>query len=207
MEDDKVAENVADKTQRGNRATLWLAVLLGLAVIGAGFLGWQYNNLRNDKQVLTSANTTLQAKIDDLKKQLKTAQTSSTSKSTTTKVTIPQSLIDNIQAALNTMNTAALEGYMAPSVNVVFAASEKQGPRTPAQAVSDLDYLKNATAPWDFNLPAPVLSSYGKGSYSKYFGQNTTVGKSANKYVASFEINSSGKIVTIFISADDGLLQ
>lgn len=206
-------ENEEVKKQGASAPVLWLAAVLGLALLAGGFFGWQYYQARNDKQALQRTNTQLKADVSSLKAQLSDAKkaaqpsTATPAPPPTQKITIPQTTIDNIQAALNTMNTAALEGYMAPSVNVVFAASEKQGPRTPTQAVTDLDYLKNATAPWDFALPASVLSSYGKGSYGQYFGANTLVGKSANSYVVSFGFNSSTKITTIFVAAAENLLQ
>ena len=92
--------------------------------------------------------TQLNNLADDLataKKDISRLQkTTSTTPTPSPVPTVSASLAENIVAAIDTMNTAALEGYMATSVNVVYAATEFGGPRTPAQAVGDLDYLSSA---------------------------------------------------------------
>jgi len=57
-----------------------------------------------------------------------------------------------------------------------------------------LKYLDNATDPWDFALPAATLAAYQTGGYKQYFPTTALVGKSANKYVVSFQFDSNGKI-------------
>jgi len=113
----------------------------------------------------------------------------------------------NTSDAITSGNTAALEGYMAGSVNVVIAGSEKTGAETAAKAVSDLSYLNSGTAPWNFSLSTATLNSYAKGSYKQYFGANTIVGQSANGYTVSFGVNGNGKIDTVFMSASTDQLR
>ena len=96
---------------------------------------------------------------------------------------------------------------MASAVNVVFAASEKGGEVTPAQAVTDLEYVNSgATAPWDFNLSDTTLAGYKAGFYVQYFEGVVYVGKSDNNYVVSFGFDTCGKINRIFVSAAEDLL-
>lgn len=146
----------------------------------------------------------------------KTTTTTTTVTKTTTTTPVPapaavkpvsDALKENIAASIESQNTAALEGYMASSVNVVIAASEKSGAETATQAVKDLDYLNSGTSPWDFALSSATLTTYKDGSYSQYFGDRTVVGKSANNYVVSFKVNDSGKIDTVFMAANTDLLQ
>lgn len=193
-----------------------LIIFLVLLLIVCGMLGWWYKKATDENNKLEKSNNELQSKVTSLTQQVadktKEAEDAKKSASTTTtptvSVTVPSSALkENVAAAISSKNTAALEGYMAASVNVVYAASEKAGPRTPAQAVSDLDYLNAATSPWNFALSAATLITYKNGFYGQYFGTNTIVGKSANKYVVSFGVNSSNKIDTIFIGVSEDLLK
>lgn len=120
--------------------------------------------------------------------------------------TLTQDQINNITDSIKSMNTAALEGYLADSVNVVFAASEKAGPRTPAQAIADLAYLSSATSPWSFALPTATTDAWKTGDYKTYLKDATIFGKSANGYVVAMKTNASAKIDLIFVSASADLL-
>ena len=96
---------------------------------------------------------------------------------------------------------------MASSVDLVPAASEPSMGLSATAAVKSLDYFQSAKQPWDFNLSASVLSSYGKSAYyGTYFGENTLVGRSSDGMAVSFHFNGSGKIDRIFILASEDLL-
>jgi hypothetical protein len=111
----------------------------------------------------------------------------------------------NIIDAVSSGNTAALDGYFAPTVHVTYAASEDEGD------VSDHSLLvmnvTNATSPtavWDFNLPASVIDNYrnNPGHYPSYvddFPPGAIVGRSSEDKVISFAI-SGGLITRLFIS-------
>lgn len=180
-----------------NTMLIWgIALLLLLA--GAGVLGWQaWQQAQQDNE---SAN-------DTGSEPAPAPAEPTTPPESPPPAEISASLKENIEAAINTMNTAALEGYMTDPVTVVLAASEKGGPVTPAQAVQDLNYLSGATDPWDFNLSAVTLASYKNGFYGQYFGDMTVVGKSANDYVVSFMIDTNNKITTIFMTGSADLLK
>ncbi len=162
---------------------------------------------KNDASILDlkKTNTDLTAKLaNEVAKNTLTTDQAVSTVATPSAVTIA-----NIKASITSKNTAALEGYMAPTVNVVIAASEGgSGVVTSTTAVTDITgFIVDATSPWDFGLTASVLSTYSKGGYKQYFPVNAVVGKSANKKVISFSFNSDAKISTVFLSANESLLE
>ena len=169
-----------------------------VAIAGAGFLGWQVWSLSQD-------NSDLRKQIASLSEASSSAQPIRSTTSATA-VVIPESLKENMAAAISSGNTAALEGYMASSVRVIIAATSKNSTGTPTQAIADLEYLEAGTDPWNFNLSQATLSSFENGAYGSYFGDGTYVGQSANNYVVSFGINQAGKIATIFMAQNANLL-
>lgn len=175
-----------------------------LLILVLAFAGWKVygsNKSSSDKRPSSQNEETIPASNETSE----TPAEKVTEKEPITEV--PSSLIENIAASINTMNTAALEGYMASEVNVVFAATEKGGPVSPTTAISDLNYISSATPPWNFSLSSSVLDSYKNGYYGQYFGDLTVVGLSSDNYVVSFGINGEAKIDSIFIAANANLLQ
>ena len=180
-----------------------LEALLVLIILGIiGFTGWYVYHARNNANSLndSSANTQVAVKTTPKKTAAKTTATPAP--------VISDSLKQNTSDAVSSGNTAALEGYMSTSVNVVIAGSEKSGAEPAATAVSDLSYLSSGTAPWNFSVTAATLTAWRNGFYKQYFAANTTiVGEAANGYVVSFGVNASGKIDTVFMSASTDQLQ
>jgi hypothetical protein len=189
--------------QKGFGAVELVLILVALGLVG--FAGWYvYSSKQNaDSSYDKAANSSIVAKGETSSAAKKQAAGSGSQAA----VVISDSLKENTAAAIESQNTAALEGYMADSVTVVVAASEKGGSETSLQAVKDLDYLNSGTSPWDFNLPIAALTAYKSGDYKRYFGSNTIVGKSANGYVVAFGVNNSGKIDTVFMAANSSLLE
>lgn len=194
---------------RSWKKTLGLTLLAAaLLALGAG-AGWYYrDNKASDELSKKDAQiSTLEADKTKLSKDLEDAQKASgTSTSTETGVAPSAATLDNIKASITSGNTAALEGYMASSVNVILAASEAYGPQTITQAISDLSYVSAGTN-WDWNLPATTLAAYRAGAYKQYFPTTALVGKSSNKYVISFQFNASSKISGIFMTNNASLLE
>jgi hypothetical protein len=91
---------------------------------------------------------------------------------------------------------------MGDKVNVIVAASDGLGSRTPEQAVNDLKTLAS-TKDWNFKLEAKTVATYQDGDYSIYFPAGALVGKSSDGHVVSFVFNDTGKITGIFIAASD----
>lgn len=191
-----------DKKQQGFTPVEVTLVVVILAILG--FVGWYVYQAKNNADDAYNKASSVSAASKNAKKSTAKEQPST---ATPAKVTISDSLKENTAAAIESKNTAALEGYMASSVTVVIAASEKGGAESAAEAVADLSYLNSGTSPWDFKLSDATLTSYRNGSYGKYFGADTTiVGKSANDYVVSFGVNTSGKIDTVFMAINADLL-
>ncbi len=218
-QEDAPAKEKEPKKPREKKKLLFLVLLILLLLI-SGLVGWKYKSVVDDNRGLKKTEAELQLKVEDLTKQVaaKTKEaddakaaaavkTTATTTTTTTATVPTAALKQNVTDSITSKNTAALEGYMATSVNVVFAASEKAGPRTPTEAISDLAYISAATDPWNFALSAATLTTYKNGFYGQYFGTSTIVGKSANNYVISFHVNASNKIDVIFVSISDDLLK
>jgi hypothetical protein len=182
----------------GSNLAILLSLLLLLLLAGAGYWGWQAWQQRQASESESSSEPTPAEPAP---------AEPTTPPATPPPAEISASLRENIEASINTMNTAALEGYMTDPVTVILAASECCGSRTPAQAVADLNYLSGATDPWDWNLSAATLAEYKNGFYGQYFSDMTVVGQSANDYVVSFTINSDNKITTIFYTNSADLLK
>lgn len=209
-------EHYTDLSKRQEKASIirnYKKFLLPLLIVvlitaGAGAYWFRDTSAKSDAKKQTAEITSLKQKVSGLEKDL----ASEKAKSATDAQTIPaakvpsQDLIDNIKAVFATGNTAALEGYMASSVNVIIAASEGIGTRTPEQATADItSYMTNATVPWNFDLPAATVEGWRSGGYAQYFPTNAVVGRS-DKVVMSFSFNTAGKISGVFMSISDELL-
>ena len=108
--------------------------------------------------------------------------------------------IENIVAALDTGNTAAIEGYLADPVNVILAATECCGPITPAEVITNLAYVGDAAAPWSATAES-TIDTYRAGFYVEYFPAGALVFSSADAdpHVISFVVTGD-HITQIFIS-------
>lgn len=202
-----------------------LTVLIVFLMGGAGAGAYYYRDLKaKDADKKASAQIkALQDKVSSLEKQLASQSSSNGSSNSNSSsgngqgqtntlcspVQPSAATIDNIKASITSGNTAALEGYMASSVNVVFAASDGLGPRTAVQAVGDItSFIDDITQmTWSFDVPASVLSSYGQSSYKQYFPGTALVGKSSTNRVISFNFDCSGKISAVLMAMNESELQ
>lgn len=213
MEESNSPEIKSHPAKKDNNKKKWLIILLIalLVVAGAGAYLWRDKQAKEDLQAKQDEVSSLQEEVDklnsDIAKLSKELADEKNSESST--ATTPSAAdLENIQASITSKNTAALEGYMADSVNFILAASEGIGPQTPTQAIASLDQqLASTKDPWSFNLPAATLSSYSSGSYAQYFPDGALVGKSANDVVISITFDENAKISGIFVGTDEIITQ
>ncbi|HEX5394748.1 MAG TPA: hypothetical protein VFW52_00070 [Candidatus Saccharimonadales bacterium] len=192
------------KGGKGKAFFKFLLVLLLIAGAAAG--AWYYR----DKQAKDEAAKQAQ-QISDLQDQLNTArdaaaQSQKQQAQTTTTSGPSEDTVKKVKDAVSSGKFTDLKVLMGDKVNVVIAASEGLGSRTPDQAVSDLKYLASSKD-WDFALKADVVATYQDGSYSVYFPTGALVGKSSDGHIVSFVFNDAGKITGIFMASNEKSLQ
>lgn len=202
------------KKTRGKVILLSLLVLILVAAAAGGAYWWRDKTAKESENQQAANISSLQKTKASLSKQLADEKAKNKKAAASEQACTTQSAsgntISNVEASITSGNTAALEGYMATSVNVVTAGSSPSSAKTPTQAVTSItSFISPDTASWnyDFSLPASTLSSYGKGSYSKYFPSNAVVGKTTNKKVLSFSFDCNGKINTVLLASNESLLQ
>ena len=196
------------KKQSGKQLKIAMGVLLLVLV---GLLIWFWLMCNKKERDLENKNKDLQGQVQDLRKELKEAKKKSQAANdgeTNSEAACPavsDDLKANIRDAVTSENYAALEGHMTNPITVVYAATEFGGPKTPAEAVSALDYLSNGTAPWDFNLPPATITGYADGDYAQYFPDGAYVGRASDSLVVSFAFECD-QINQIFISIQEEIL-
>lgn len=177
--------------QNGDISVLFIILAVILLIAGSGYYIWQRNNNKSSYQQKTSTKAT-------------------TNTVSTTACTSPTSSeISNIESAVSSGNTAALEGYMANPVKVILAATEGIGDQTPTQAVNDVtSFIGDTSATtWDFTLPAATITGYKSTPYVTYFPTGAVVGKDSTSKVISFSFDCNGKISTVFEVSKASILQ
>lgn len=216
METENQGQDLPPPTPRGSErdardskkiAKMVVLALVMLAFGAAGGYIWRDKEANNLDKIRTDEISSLRQKNTSLENDLAEAKKKAAASSASDESTAPSAAaLESIKDAIKSGNTAALEGYMAASVNVILAASEAYGPQTPTQAIKDLEYLNSATDPWDFALTSATLSKYQAGDYKQYFPATALVGQSANDYVVSFQFDNAGKISGIFMTVSADLL-
>lgn len=199
---------VSTPPERRGRGKGLLKLLLALILIagaGGGAYYWRDKEAKDDAGLQSSQINQLQQQVSKLQSDLKTTEDKAAAEAASQSGPTDDTL-KKVQDAVKSGKYADMQSLIASKVNVVIAASEGLGQRTPAQAVADLKYLDSGTDPWNFALASAVINGYQDGDYAQYFPVGGLVGKSANDYVVSFVFNNSGKVIGIFIAADADLL-
>lgn len=163
-----------------------MLVVLGIAG-GGYYLGKQ------QKALAPSATATLTGSPS-------ASPTPSSAPQTSTNVVIK----DKIIAAVNSKAYADLKPLMFPQVVVVLQATECCGSMPAQKAIEQLSYIKDATAPWNFDDTNATIVAIKKANPENY--GNSVLGISANNYVVSFQTNFEGQISKISMSVDYKLL-
>ena len=198
------------KIQKGNGGTGKKAMMILLVLVlvaGAAFAGWYYRDMQA-KEAITAKDAEIAQLTQEkanLESQLTEAQEATTSEESET-AGPSEEVLEDIQAAIESKNYAALEDYMAEEVTVIKAATECCGAITPTEAVSEVEYLDTATAPWDFAPSEETLAEYADGDYADYFPEGALVGTSKNNFVVAITFDSDDKVDSIFMIVDAKLL-
>ena len=204
----KDQETSKNKDNNQSSARKWLkliVILIWLVVVGV--LIWLLVVCRQHKDDLESENQTLRSKVKDLEAKVAVGDDAEdVDDAAECSPTVTDAFKNTIADAVTSRNYAALEGSMADQVTVVYAATEFGGQKTPAEAVSAMDYLNNGTAPWGFDLSAATINGYRAGFYEQYFPTDAYVGKSSDDLIVSFGFDDCAKINMIFIAANAEML-
>ncbi len=195
-------EVVEKKSGAGKKVLIVFAVILLATLPALGVYYWQSTQAKQQEQNLQKQIEELQKQKQDLQKELKKAASEQAS---VCPANLTPQQVSNVQASIESMNTAALEQLLADTVEVTFAASEKGGNVTKTQAIADLDYLQSATMPWNWSINQATLNAYKNGDYKVYLADDDIFGVAANKYFVSFRVDC-GKIDQIFVAASTDLL-
>ncbi len=205
----KSAYKSPDQGKNNKKTWIFIVIIVLLIVAIGAVYWWTTSNCNKEKSQRDGQISQLQSQKSDLEKQLAEAKTKAEAIKPESKTSCKPpstSATNNIRDAISSGNTAALEGFMAPKVSVILAASEGFGDRTPQKAVEDItSFVKNATVPWVFNLSSDTINKYASGDYGKYFPENAVVGKSYNMLI-SFSFDCSGKISTVFLTNSTSVL-
>lgn len=105
---------------------------------------------------------------------------------------------ENIEAAVNSRNLAALATYMTkPKVNFSLMSSECCEPMTPDEAVAQMSYIDEGV-PMDFDQNNPTIKNL-KTKNSQLAGSfiGISIGK---EHLAAFSLNSENRISAIQLS-------
>jgi hypothetical protein len=201
------AEKKPKSTKTSMLRTL-LLVLLVVSLVGSGIAAtlWRDQVASDLEKQQTDNIASLAGTIRVLQSKL-VADNTTANQTNDVPVAPSAAVIENIKSAIISGNTAALEGYMADSVDVADDFSVATASTPSVATASITSEIASATAPWNFALSASILSSYGSSSFGKYFPSSAVVGKSSNNKVISFSFNSDAKISAVLLIADETKLQ
>ena len=169
-------------------------------IIAVGVVAYTVGTNQSDKQAATTSVPTPTSNVISETPTPTLEEPTTTSKSTASK----SQMTENIQAAVQSKNYAALEGYMVSQVSVILYATECCGILSPQKATEQMAYLNNGTPPWDFSSNNPIAQKLIAADPSNFAGR--LIGTASNGMVVSFNLNSGNKIDKIFISADYKLI-
>jgi hypothetical protein len=111
---------------------------------------------------------------------------------------------ENVEDAISSGNTAAIEGYLSDPVRVILMATECCWDISRADAVAQLSYVTGAPGPWNFDLPAATVAPWHTNTYYGYlFTGDDITGRAADGTIVSFGIEG-GQITKILMGFEEG---
>lgn len=191
------------KLQKQNKPVgIWIMLVVLILAVGAiCWLLWMLMNCNTQRTAYEADKKALEAQVATLQAQLAAGGSNGVCNPVVT-----DALKSTIRNAVDTQDYSLLTPHMTSSVNVILAASEGVGPRTPEQVVADMAYLNEGTSPWDFALPAATFTAWEAGFYADYFDENTLTGRASNGMIVVFDFDDCGQISEVFMVANEELL-
>jgi len=110
----------------------------------------------------------------------------------------------DIMSAIEDKTYNSLVSHMTPSVMFEIESSEGLPAATPEEAVTNLDYLDTAVAPWNFDQNDPVILSVKDANPDEY--GPLYVGIASNDMMVAFGFDEMDKINLIKVAATYKLL-
>jgi hypothetical protein len=110
---------------------------------------------------------------------------------------ISDELMLRLEESITSDNTAALEQDFAATVLVTIAASEFSENRSPAEAVSDLDYIADFDG-WSFPIDDETLAAAKAGTYGHFILGTPFGGTTTNGDFVVFGVED-GQIVSVYM--------
>lgn len=198
------------KDQNGFSFIYILLILIIIFLIGAGAYYWGTRNASQESRAPASESNSAGANAASPSPAASTIPSPSPSPlpspspspSPTPNPSIKPELLENIKASVVSKNTAALEGYMTDMVDVIIEATECCGNLSKVKAIGEMDYLKDATLPWNFDDNNPIALQL-KQKNPQTFPDGIIIGTSANRRLVTFTLNQEKtKIIKVYMAID-----
>lgn len=176
-----------------------LGIVATLIVLGAAGGAYYYGSLQRSTTSTTPTPTSVP--------QETSASTSTPTIEPTSEPRISSNrsaVIENIKAAVEVRDYAALESFMAGNVSVILYATECCGTLSSQKAAEQMSYLNNGIPPWDFSGTSTTAQKLIAADPANFSGR--VIGIASNGLVVSFNLSNANKIDKIFISADYKLI-
>lgn len=177
------------KSSSKSKIAMIISMILLLSLVGVGgfFLGKQSAIVQPTPTIEPSVEPTPTPSPTPIASPLATISPTSANKLTRAHVK------ENVVAAIETGNTAAIESYMTSTVGVTIQSTECCGPKTRSEAVQQLSYISGAEEPWDFSDTNSIALRLREES-DLYGDSNSIIGVASNEYVVAFLLNSDNRI-------------
>ncbi|KKQ96867.1 MAG: hypothetical protein UT56_C0001G0025 [Candidatus Levybacteria bacterium GW2011_GWB1_39_7] len=169
--------------------------LIVLGIIGSAYYFGKSQVQKGSDQVPIPSPTTTQEQVNS---------TPAPTQEQTGDFVNPSATIENIKASVESKNYAALEGYMTDKVSVILYATECCGLILRQEAISQMAYLNNGKAPWDFSYPNPIQTKLEIADPANFKGN--VIGTASNGTTVSFHLNDKFLIDRVFMVIDYKLI-
>lgn len=199
----KVNNKLMLKDQNGFSFIYILLILIIIFLVGAGAYYWGTRNASKESPAPASNSASPSPAVSTIPSPSPSPLPSpSPSPSPIPNPSIKPELLENIKASVVSKNTAALEGYMTDMVDVIIEATECCGNLSKVKAIGEMDYLKDATLPWNFDDNNPIALQL-KQKNPQAFPDGIIIGTSANRRLVTFTLNQEKtKIIKVYMAID-----